>query len=195
MILYIRRVVWCVLADTSMSGPSETQRLAGMLFTKIREVEELTTSLVKKVEDGAFDLTLTTRDIMTVVDKIDKKIDHLNNKIDNNDIFMIRRFDALENGEGVLYGEVGRLRNDVAVLAVWIHHVKELMYLCTVVMFMMIFVFIYVVPLVPLEQKFETLVQCSQPWVDVVVDGVTEVWNITKNLNGATFILFFNPTP
>jgi hypothetical protein len=132
-----------------MSGPSETQRLAGMLFTKIREVEELTTSLVNKVEEGAFDLVLTTRDIMTVVDKIDKKID-------DNWTFISTRFTGLENGRATVYTEVTRLQHDVArvaddvaVLALMIHQLKQLVVTLTLAILVMFFVLICVVPLVP----------------------------------------------
>jgi hypothetical protein len=166
-----------------------------MLFTKIREVEELTTSLVNKVEDGAFDLLLTTRDITTVVDKIDKKIDQLDTKITNDHLVMHVRFNGLDNGEGVLHDEVRRLRDDVAILAYLVQQLKRLLVILSFLVLLLVLILVVVVPLVPLEQKYETLVECSKPWVVVVVDGMTQFWNITKNLNGAAFIWFFNPTP
>ena len=179
-------MVWCVLAGTSMSGPSEAQRLAGMLFTKIREIQELTTSLVDKVEEGAFDLVLTTRDIMTVVDKIDKKID-------DHWTLISTRFTGLENGRATVYTEVTRLQDDVAVLALMIHQLKQLVVMLIFAILMMLFVLISVVPLVPVEQTHETLFECSQDYN--MTDSMIYLWNVTQHLNQGAVMFILNLTP
>ncbi len=173
-------------------GPSEAERLAGNLFAKISQVHDLLKVVNGKIEDGAFDLLLTTRDIMTVVDKIDKKIDHLNNKIDVHEVFMHYRFDCLDNGEGVLHGEVRCLRDDVTILVYLVDQMKQLLRILSGVVLLLVFILVVIVPLVPLEQKYETLVECSKPWVVVVVDDMTQVWNITMNLNGAALRIACN---
>jgi hypothetical protein len=165
------------------TGPSEAERLAGNLFAKISQVHDLLKVVDGKIEDGAFDLVLTCRDIMTVVDKIDKKIDHLNNN-------MHLRFNGLDNGEGVLHGEVRRLRDDVAVLAYLVEQMKQLLRILSGVVLLMVLILVVIVPLVPLE-KYEIHMlplekhECWKPWGLVVVDGIT-------NLNGAALRIVCN---
>jgi hypothetical protein len=193
LILYKRRGVDVPVGTRMAStGPSEAERLAGNLFAKISQVHDLLKVVDGKIEDGAFDLVLTTRDIMTVVDKIDKKIDQLDTKIENDHLVMHVRFNGLDNGEGVLHDELRRLRDDVAVLAYLVEQMKQLLRILSGVVLLMVLILVVIVPLVPLEQKYETLVECSKPGVVVVVDGMTQVWNITKNLNGAALRIACN---
>jgi hypothetical protein len=191
LILYKRRGVDVPVGTRMAStGPSETERLAGNLFAKISQVHDLLKVVDGKIEDGAFDLVLTCRDIMTVVDKIDKKIDHLNAKIDNNHLVMHVRFDGLDNGEGVLHGEVRRLRDDVAVLAYLVEQMKQLLRILSGVVFLMVLILFVMVQMVPME-KYEIHMlplekhECWKPWDLVVVDGIT-------NLNGAALRIAYN---
>jgi hypothetical protein len=85
-----------------------------------------------------------------------------------------------------------RLRDDVAVLAYLVEQMKQLLRILSGVVLLMVLILVVIVPLVPLEQKYETLVECSKPGVVVVVDGMTQVWNITKNLNGAALRIACN---
>jgi hypothetical protein len=172
------------------TGPSEAERLAGNLFAKISQVHDLLKVVDGKIEDGAFDLILTTRDIMTVVDKIDKKIDQLDTKITNDHLVMHVRFNGLDNGEGVLHDELRRLRDDVAVLAYLVEQMKQLLRILSGVVLLMVLILFVMVLMVPLE-KYEIHMlplekhECWKPWGLVVVDGIT-------NLNGAALRIVCN---
>ena len=192
MTSYIRRVVPCVLVDTSMSGASEAeakrfmQSLAGMIFTKIREVEDVTKSLVGKVEDGAFDLVLNTRDIMTIVNKIEDRVEYYATVHSTS-------ITGVELGVGRIYGEVTRLGDDVAVLALMVHQLKQLVVMLIFAILMMLFVLISVVPLVPVEQTHETLFECSNNYN--MTDGMIYLWNVTQHLNQGAVMFILNLTP